>query len=211
MVDGAPRMRSFWRCLWVISSAAISRAGFSRNRARVRKDFRPARPRAGLPAAWIGRRAHGGALPHPLPVANVRPHPRAAGAADCEQGRRGYVSGPGDAPWPARMCTSSRPHNFDVRGPEVRPARPRRLHRHLVRPLQGARPHRGEAGRRVRGQGQGRQARHRRRQRPIAEKYKIRSVPTVMVFRGGQQTGDADRPDDARQARQARSASPDAA
>lgn len=27
-------------------------------------------------------------------------------------------------------------------------------------------------------------------QRPIAEKYKIRSVPTVLVFRGGQKTGE---------------------
>jgi thioredoxin 1 len=26
--------------------------------------------------------------------------------------------------------------------------------------------------------------------RPIAEKYKIRSVPTVMVFRGGEKTGE---------------------
>jgi thioredoxin 1 len=26
--------------------------------------------------------------------------------------------------------------------------------------------------------------------RPIAEKYKIRSVPTVLVFRGGQKTGE---------------------
>ena len=26
--------------------------------------------------------------------------------------------------------------------------------------------------------------------RPIAEKYRIRSVPTVMVFRGGQKTGE---------------------
>jgi thioredoxin 1 len=27
-------------------------------------------------------------------------------------------------------------------------------------------------------------------QRPIAEKYRIRSVPTVFVFRGGQKTGE---------------------
>src|ERR1700691_1960704 len=63
MVDGAPRVRSFWRCLWVISSAAMSRAGSSRNHPGSGRTSVPAPARAAL-----------GPLPGARAIANVPLH-----------------------------------------------------------------------------------------------------------------------------------------